>query len=482
MKQIVTPRQMRLIEETAFENGIDQLDLMERAAECVADELEEMTGLHGKRAVFFCGKGNNGGDGLAAARIVAMRGGEPLIIMREDPATHAAGTNARRARELGIRIERELPEGLRFDAAVDALIGIGMSKRALPPGMRSDIESINALGCPVLAVDVPSGMDALTGDCADICVRADRTVSFGWAKTGHYLSSQAERAGDLIVRDIGLGAFAREMRLIETLEEEDLRACLPKREKTSHKGNNGRVLLYCGSLGMAGAAAMAALGCLRAGAGLVYIACEESVIPVLQVLVPNAQCVPIHRALERTPRHDVFLAGCGLGQSDEIYQNLLQLYDPAIPSVLDADALNLLSLRPFLLGEKTLITPHVGEAARLLNMDAGDVAGDMLAAAESLKSRYGAVVALKSHCTVIQQGDRVSFNTVGSQVLAKGGSGDALAGIIAGLMAQGLDGFEAAGTGSLWLGKAARLAHKRMGPHSPLTGDILALLGEASIM
>ena len=129
-----------------------------------------------------------------------------------------------------------------------------------------------------------------------------------------------------------------------------------------------------------------------------------------------------------------------------------------------------------------MITPHVGEAARLLNMDAGDVAGDMLAAAESLKSRYGAVAALKSHCTVIQQGERVCFNTVGSQVLAKGGSGDALAGIIAGLMAQGLNGFEAAGTGSLWLGKAARLAHKRMGPLSPLTGDILALLGEVSII
>ena len=106
MKQIVTPRLMRLIEETAFENGIDQLDLMERAAECVADELEEMTGLHGKQTVFFCGKGNNGGDGLAAALIVAMSGGEPLIIMREDPETHSAGNNERRARELGIRIER----------------------------------------------------------------------------------------------------------------------------------------------------------------------------------------------------------------------------------------------------------------------------------------------------------------------------------------------------------------------------------------
>lgn len=482
MKHIVTPRQMYQIEEAAFSNGIDQLDLMEKASGCVADELEEMTGLHGKRVVFFCGKGNNGGDGLAAARLYARRGGESLIVMREDPATHAAVINAQRARDMGIRIERELPEGICFDAAVDALIGIGMSKRGLSPEMRLDIEAINTLGCPVLAVDVPSGMDALTGDCPDTCVRADRTVSFGWAKSGLFLSSRAEDAGDLVVRDIGIGAFAREMRLIETLEEEDLRACLPKRKKTSHKGSNGRVLLYCGSPGMAGAAAMAALGCLRAGAGLVYIACEERVIPVLQVLVPNAQCVPIQRALIDTPRHDVFLAGCGLGQSDEAYRNLLQLYDPAGSAVLDADALNLLGLRPFALGEKTVITPHVGEAARLLGMDAKDVAGDIMTAAESLQRRYGAVVTLKSHCTVIQQADRVSFNTVGSPALSKGGSGDALAGIIAGLMAQGLDGFEAAATGSLWLGKAARIAHRRMGPLSPLTGDILALLGEASII
>ena len=164
MKSIVTPRQMRLIEETAFENGIDQLDLMERAAECVADELEEMTGLHGKRAVFFCGKGNNGGDGLAAARIVAMRGGEPLIIMREDPATHAAGTNARRARELGIRIERELPEGLRFDAAVDALINQGISQ-TLANALASKIRSLNYPDVKALREDNGSPRAQALSDC-----------------------------------------------------------------------------------------------------------------------------------------------------------------------------------------------------------------------------------------------------------------------------------------------------------------------------
>ena len=481
MKHIVTPQQMRAIEEAAFNSGIDPLDLMEQAAECVVDELEKMVGIQGKRAVFFCGRGNNGGDGLAAARIFTQRGGKALIVMPKDAATHGSIVNEQRAREMGIAIEKKLPQKYSFDVAVDALIGIGLGKQPMPVDMREEIYSVNSLECPVLSVDVPSGMDALTGACKDACVRADRTISFGWAKTGHFLSYHPESIGLLVVGDIGLDRFESGAHLIESLDEKDLIDCLPKRSAAAHKGTNGRVLLYCGSMGMAGAAAMAATGCLRAGAGLVYIACDEDVIPILQTLVPNAQCLPVSRTLQEPPAYDVFLSGCGLGQSEDVFRNLLELYDPSVPSVLDADALNLLSLHPFKLGAQTVITPHVGEAARLLGTSTEEVMEDMLASAEALRRRYGAVVVLKSHCTVIQDAISVSLNTVGSPVLAKGGSGDALAGIIAGLMAQGLSGYSAARTGSLWLGKAARMAHRRMGMHSPVTGEILAMMGEASI-
>lgn len=478
MKHIVTPRQMYAIEKAAFDSGIDPIGLMERASECLVEELTAMIGPRSK-AAFFCGKGNNGGDGLAAARIYVRQGGQALIVMREDAATQGAVINLQRARHMGIRIERELPQGLLFDAAVDAMVGIGLGDRPLSSELCDSIKSINALGCPVLAVDIPSGIDALTGKTHGICVRADKTVTFGWAKTGHYLSPDIASVGELTVRDIGIREFAAGMELIETLEESDLIPHLPVRGKASHKGSNGRVLLYCGSMGMAGAAAMAALGCLRAGAGLVYIACDEAVIPILQILVPNAQCVPIEQALKEAPRHDVFLAGCGLGQNEAVLERLVKLYDPKTPSVLDADALNWLSRRPFELGTETVITPHIGEAARLLDISAGQVTGDMLFSSEQLLKRFGAVVVLKSHCTVIQDARGISLNTQGSAALAKGGSGDALAGIIAGLMAQGLPGFEAARAASLWLGKAARIAYRRMGPLTPLTGEILTLLGEA---
>ena len=478
MKHIVSPQQMYAIEHAAFDSGIDPIGLMELASECIAEELAAMIGSRGK-AVFFCGKGNNGGDGLAAARIHTRRGGQALIVLREAAATQGAKINLQRAQALGIPVEKELPQGLIFDAAVDALVGIGLGSRLVSAELRCGIESINALDCPVLAVDIPTGIDALTGSSRGICVRADKTLTFGWAKTGHYLSSDIDSVGELVVRDIGISQFAAGMELAEALEEEDLIRCLPARGKAVHKGKNGRVLLYCGSMGMAGAAAMAALGCLRAGAGLVYIACDEAIIPILQILAPNAQCVPIEQALKEAPRHDVFLAGCGLGQDEAVYGRLTGLYNPATPSVLDADALNWLSRRPFGLGRETVITPHVGEAARLLGESTDTVSGDMLASAEKLQRRFGAVAVLKSHSTVIRDDGKTSINTVGSPALAKGGSGDALAGMIAGLMAQGLSGYEAARTASLWLGKAARMAHRRMGPLSPLTGDILALLGEA---
>lgn len=482
MKYIVTPQQMREIEDRAFQSGVDPLDLMERAAQQLVDVLVDMLGgAKGKHVAFFCGRGNNGGDGLAAARIFASLGGEALIVLREEPSTPSALHNLRRAKDLNIPVVNTLPVGESFDAAVDALIGIGLSSRPLSAEMEAEIETLNGLSCPVLSVDIPSGMNALTGACPGACVRAQRTVTFGWAKPGHYLSPRAEFVGAIDVRDIGLKPHGAGFNLMESLEAADLNAYLPERSVTSHKGKNGRVLMYCGSLGMAGAAAMAALGCLRAGAGLVFIACEEAVIPILQTLAPNAQCLPVERAAARPPQHDVLLAGCGIGQSETARQNLLSLYDPSIPSVLDADALNMLAQKPFPLGKETVITPHVGEAARLLSISAQEVAGDMLTAASLLQTRYGAVVALKSHASVVLDGDRLALNTVGSPALAKGGSGDALAGIITGLLAQGLSGYEAARIGCLWLGKAARMAHTRMGPLSPLTGDILALMGEASL-
>lgn len=481
MFDVITPTQMKELEALAFSSGIKSIDLMEKAAECVADELIKLIGgVCEKQVVFFCGKGNNGGDGLAAARIFHKLGGQSFVVMQGEPKTEDALLNFQRLIECNIPVSDSLPEGITFDGAVDALLGIGLSG-PLSDELKWTIKTINHLNLPMLSVDISSGMDALTGNCQGGCIRADRTLTFQYPKPGHFLTLERESVGELVTADIGLTAHAADFNLISSLQADDLIACLPRRVHSAHKGGNGRVLMYCGSLGMAGAAAMAALGCMRAGAGLTYITCEENIIPILQVLAPNAQCLPIDKVLGEVPKHDVFLAGCGLGQEKQVWQNILKIYSPDVPTVFDADALNLLAASPIRLSQKTVMTPHIGEAARLLGLKPMQVADDMLSSSQELADRYGAVVLLKSHCSVIRSQKKVSLNTLTAPVLAKGGSGDALAGMVAGLLAQGLPPFDAARTASLWLSKTALSAQEEGGLYSPLTADILALMGKASI-
>lgn len=478
MRQIIRPVDMGQLEQRAFSQGTKSLDVMERAARRVVDALLDMLGTaRGKQVGFFCGPGNNGGDGLAAARLFAQQGGSAHILMLAPPATPDTRHNLARAQALGIPIARgeAWPP---MDAAVDALFGIGLD-RPLSGAALAVVERLNALRLPVLSVDIPSGLHALTGAGVESCVKATVTLAFAYTKPGHYLNTAPEVVGSLRVADIGI-RMEEGHSLISCLDAQDLPPGLPRRSRAAHKGSHGRAMLYCGSLGMAGAAALAGMGCLRAGAGLTRFVCHEAIIPILQVLVPNAQCSPIHQALVNPPQHDVLLAGCGLGQSDDTWQNLMQLYQPQRPTVLDADALNLLAQHPMRLGPQTLLTPHVAEAARLLHCTTQQVLADMLAAADAIHQRYGAVVLLKSHCSVITDGSRTALNTLGSPVLAKGGSGDGLAGIITGLMAQGLPAYDAACLGSLWMGRAAQLAEKRFGLHSALTGEVLSLMGEAA--
>ncbi|NLD52137.1 MAG: NAD(P)H-hydrate dehydratase [Clostridiales bacterium] len=478
MKPVVTPLQMRDIEQRAIAGGVSALLLMERAAEGLVDHLQQILGpLHGKAVAFFCGPGNNGGDGLAAARLLRTCGGKPWIVLLDRPVSTEAIHQWEQVQSLGLSVV--VPDALPpVDAVVDALFGTGFN-RAPGGEAAAMIEHINSLGVPVLAADIPSGMDGRGGTVPGVCVHACRTLSFQWIKAGHLLSHYPEWVGELHAADIGLELPGGVSGMLQALEPDDLKRLVPTRPRAAHKGSNGRALLYCGSPGMAGAAAMAALGCLRAGAGLTTIACEEKLFPILQMLVPNAQCAAIERVVMAPPRHDVLLAGCGLGVEETTWERLLQLYDPAQPAVLDADALTLLSRHPLKLGGNTLITPHVGEAARLLKSTVQAVAADLPAAAQALRQQYGGVVLLKSHCSVIHDGERTVLNPVGSPVLAKGGSGDALAGMATALMAQGLSAFDAGCTASLWLGRAAQLAEIHMGVHSPLTGEVLQFLGEA---
>ena len=452
--QVLTPRDMRETEQKAFALGVPSLLLMEHAAMAVVDALEEALGgcCKGKKVLFLCGTGNNGGDGLAAARLFVMRGGMAEIWLSGEPKTTDAKANLAWCKALDIRMLnlREMPveewplkgEGPRehFDGYVDALLGTGIKGAPDEVTTRMILVPWHDFSFPpVIAVDIPSGMNGLTGEVfEDSYVHADVTVTFHAPKPGLYLTGDREAVGRIIVADIGLWKMDPWHSDVLLLEDEELHCevltekalrFLPGRTLNTHKGDCGRILIYAGSMGMAGAAAMCAKAAIAAGAGLTTIACARDVMPVLQTLVPGAMCRDIEQVLAEKPAYDVLVMGCGLGQTNDVWQKIKALYNPEKPTVWDADALNLLAKEPFALGEKAVITPHPGEAARLLGCSIGQVLEDRPLAAQKLCETYGCTVVLKSDVTVICRMDNGKpehiLNAAGTPAMAKGGSGDA---------------------------------------------------------
>lgn len=493
MQSILTPDQMRQLESRAFEMGVSTLLLMEEAARGACFALKDiLKGVKGKEILFLIGSGNNGGDGLAMARLCAQDGGLPRILLIAEPKTPDARTNLAYCQALGIPMLRlaQHPDVQAFkkpDAVVDAIFGIGFHG-ALPASLQPLVQAVDGWQVPVIALDVPSGLNAQSGAVESTAIQASHTLAMGHLKTGLCLS-RTEHVGEMQVIPLHLPKTAYpdpcHAGWITALEETDLALLLPRRPRNAHKGSAGRVLLYMGSMGMAGAAGMAAQAaeaCLRGGAGLVTVACEAEIIPILQSLVPNAMCLPIQEAIKDPPAHDVLALGCGLGQSDEIWQNILALWDKNQPSVWDADALNLLAKHPMHLGEKAVLTPHPGEAARLLQCEINEVLTQPLEAAKHLQDTNGGTIILKGATSIITNGRQAAFNLMGSPALAKGGSGDALAGIVAALLADSMGDapFEAARTACLWHGMAGVEAAKEQGERSVLTREVIASLGKVA--
>jgi len=487
LQQILTPRQMRALEERAFSLGVSPLILMEEAARGAFSLLErKLGGVSGKRLLFLIGPGNNGGDGLAMARLAHQGGAKARALLTQEPRSPEAVVNLNHARAIGVPVsswQQEETLAERPDAVVDAVFGTGFHG-GLPDRVLALAEILNARELPVLAVDTPSGLDGADGRAENLAIRATWTAALGHLKTGLCLGEGPDWAGERLLVPLGIPEAAYRMfeergeKPLSALEAADLPGRLPKRPATLHKGRAGRVLLYAGSPGMAGAAAMAALAALKAGAGLVYIACAKELIPVLQTLAPNAICLELDSAIASPPDYDAFAAGCGLGTSDAAWRGLSLLYRADVPSVLDADALNLLARQPLAIGKQTVLTPHPGEAARLLNQSAGEVLQDPLACAAAIHARYGGTAVLKGPCTLIDDGSRAALNITGSPALAKGGSGDALTGIMAALLAASPEtpAFETARTACLWLGLAGEEAQRRFGSRGALTGEVIDCL------
>jgi hydroxyethylthiazole kinase-like uncharacterized protein yjeF len=487
MRKLVTPDQMRALEKAYLETTkIKSVELMERAARGLFQTLEALYGID-KTVYFACGPGNNGGDGYACARLYAEAGGIAFAVEVMPPVTPDARRMRQRAEDAGVTVTvdwRNLPAP---DVWVDAVYGIGLSRP--PEGEAAEIIGrMNADGADIVAVDLPSGLDGHTGRALGSCVCADLTVTFQRAKTGHYLADGLDMCGDVIVRDIGIPESFLPADPVMLVNYQDVKP-LPRR-RNSYKGDYGHLLVVAGSLGMAGAAALCALAALRAGAGLVTVACPASVLPTVQALAPCAMCLPLPEEdgalgeaavpalLQAFHGKTCVAAGCGL--TTRCPSGAIRaILTCGLPAVFDADALNIIardaSLKA-LLNSRHLITPHPGEARRLLDRPLTDPISD----ARALHA-LGPGAILKGASSVIATDRGVFISASGCPGMAKGGSGDALTGIAGALIAQGLAPGVAAYFASQLHGLAGEVAQEEFGERGMLATDLIEMLSEVML-
>ena len=452
MLHTITPSEMKTLEAAWMrDTGVPGCLLMAEAARGLTDALgRALPGLG--RALFLCGPGNNGGDGYAAALFWAERGGTSLIWELQAETTPDAGVFRRMAlqRGLPVRTLTEAPRELPGCGAVcDALFGTGLSRA--PEGIAAAlIRLVNASGLPVIAADIPSGLSGLDGSVPGEAVRAAETVTFHRPKQGLYLREGCAFTGRITVHPIHIPADWGGARGLRVMEAKDLKRLVPGRDPRAHKGDLGRIVILAGSAGMAGAAAICASACVRAGAGLTRVLCRPWIAPIVQTLAPEATCTLLPEvegcltgeaadaAREALRTADAAAVGPGLGQTEDLLPLLRAFAEAPCPVVWDADALNLLARHPELLPLPAahVVTPHPGEAARLLGMPAAEITAAPLEALRALREKTGCRVLLKGARTLMAAGGEEAVNPNGTPALAKGGSGDALTGFLAALLAR----------------------------------------------
>ncbi len=496
-----TAAQSRSIDRRAIEEvGIPSLVLMENAGRAVVAAIERrLGGTAGRKVVILCGKGNNGGDGLVVARHLHARGADVRVFLagRLEQLSPDAALQARMVGGIGLPVAevttaaaaREALAG--SDLAVDALLGTGT--RGEVTGLLAElIEALNASPVPVVAVDVPSGLNADTGQPCGCCVRAVESVTFGVLKRGLVVYPGAGYAGEVTLAPISIppAAIAAEEIEVSLVEPADARALLPTRDPWAHKGSAGSVLVLGGSAGMTGAAALAALAAMRIGAGLVRLAVPRSLNDILEAKATEVVTLPVaetegrsftaagmREALARAGTPQCVALGPGLSQHPETVRAVYEVLPTiAAPLVIDADGLNALAEAPETfdrLAGPAVITPHPGEMSRLLRRGVGEIQADRIAAATEAARRFGVVAVLKGARTVIAEpGGAVFINATGNAAMASAGMGDVLTGAIAGLIAQGLTPLDGAILGVFLHGLAGDLAATAVGGPGIVAGDV----------
>ncbi len=504
--RLLTAAQSRELDRLSQDKyGVPSYALMTRAGEAVAAAiLRKWPEVRQDGALVIAGKGNNGGDGMVAARALAAARVPVRVVLLANSGT-LKGDAARACREFieagGAVIEAvgesefDIAAVARTGVVIDAIFGTGLNAEVsgLP---RRAIEAINRAGARVVAVDIASGVDADSGATMGATVRADLTVTFGFAKFGHVSYPGTEFCGDLEVAEIGFapGAIADIAPRGLLLDASDMRPLIRPRPRNSHKGNYGHVLIVAGSRGKSGAAILAARGALRMGAGLVTSAIPESIAAIVAAGKAELMTEPIadrdghfdsRQALAAFAKlvegKDALVVGPGIGQSEDTCALLKWLAAEGVaqgrPMLVDADGLNVVAqMGATMLKDArgpVVLTPHPGEAARLLGSSTAQINADRVGAARRLCELTGAAVLLKGARTVIagSQGE-IHINGSGNSGMATPGMGDVLSGIVGALLGQGLRPLDALALGAYIHGCAADRLAARIGPVGYLAGDL----------
>jgi NAD(P)H-hydrate epimerase len=509
--RILNAAQMREADRYTIEEiGIPSLVLMENAGRQVVAAIEAAyeARLEGRVAV-LCGRGNNGGDGFVVARTLIQRGVDAAVFLIGSVAEVRgdARTNLDILGRLGATVveigdeqtwELHFSEISQCSLIVDAVFGTGL-KSALGGMMETVVADVNASGIPIVAIDLPSGLSADTPHLIGDCVDASMTVTLAAPKLPLVLPPGEAHAGDVVIADIGIPSDVLDGLdgpRIELLTPEQLRPLVEPRAPDSHKGDYGRVTVIAGSRGKTGAAHLAAMGALRAGAGLVTVATPGCCLPTVAAMAPEymtealaegksgavaAGAIETVLALE----HDVIACGPGLGRDAGVAAFVRALVDRAtVPLVVDADALTVLADDPSSLTGREdrdiIITPHPGEMARLVGSSVEEVQGNRIEVAGNFAASHRVYVVLKGHRTIIATPEgHVFINPTGNAGLATGGTGDVLTGMIAAWLAQLLDAEAACRLAVFLHGAAGDLAEASVGQVAMTATDVVARLGEA---
>lgn len=470
--------QVRELDRIAIQEcGLPGIDLMGRAGlavfQCIGEQWSDA-----RSVAVFCGSGNNAGDGYIIARLLLEIGLQVTVYAVSDPEKLQADalTAYRTFSELhGRVVPFQDVSSIEVDVIVDALLGTGLDR--FVSGLYAEaIEAINSSRKPVVAVDIPSGLNADTGQVMGYAVRADCTVSFIGLKQGLFTGQAADYCGKIIYASLEVPDEIFDQ--VATPVYRVVKTGWPRRDRCTHKGTFGHVLVIGGDLGFSGAVRMAAEAALRVGAGLVSIATRPEHAGLMNLTRPELMCHGVDTAAQLDVLLDkasVIVVGPGLGQSDWAKILFAAATTAQKPVVVDADGLNLLAQTPAV-NPGWILTPHPGEAARLLNSTSGQIQQDRFSAVSALQAQYGGTVVLKGAGTLIASEGEIAVSTTGNPGMATGGMGDVLTGGIAGLLAQGLSLKQAAQQGVYLHGLAADKAVEKGGERGLLASDLMPYL------